>query len=206
MRSAALRCTSGLRLYPVACGEDISPSHPGTPAMSCRPVPARGFSGDGRSTELKSHRPGRSAPQPTRLESGDTGSSHSGRAARSRTQSEQYSSMRDGYCEQWSSPHIADFTPIEPRVRDHYLDAADEQGKKGDHCNPVGHADDGGVTGSPRIRRRSHDPNLFAKRIANCIRPMLLRSKSDSNWRWSESLSHRLGYGFSKFGILACVY
>ena len=58
------------------------------------PAPGRGRRESGRSTDLPSRRPGRSAPQPMRPESGDTGSSHSGRAAHSRSRSEQCPSMR----------------------------------------------------------------------------------------------------------------
>jgi hypothetical protein len=54
---------------------------------SCRPGQEIGCSGSGHSTIPRWCRRGRSAQRPTPFESGDTGSSHSGRAARSRSQS-----------------------------------------------------------------------------------------------------------------------
>jgi hypothetical protein len=54
--------------------------------------------------------------------------------------------------EERSGVHVADFTPIEPRVRDDDLNTGDEQSKEGDDRDPVGHPDKRGVTRSFRIR------------------------------------------------------
>ena len=57
-----------------------------------------------------------------------------------------------GNVEQWRSPHIAGFAPIEPWVRDHDLSAADEQSKESDDRDPVRHTDDRGMAENFRIR------------------------------------------------------
>src|SRR5882757_4443007 len=71
-------------------------------------------------------------------------------------------------------PHIAGFTPIKPRVRDHYLRAGDEQGKERDGRDPVGYADDRCMTGTLRIRqwtggwhRRSITQGFMSTRYLN---------------------------------------
>jgi hypothetical protein len=54
--------------------------------------------------------------------------------------------------EERSGVHVADFTPIEPRVREDDLNPADEQSKEGDDRDPVRHTDDRGMAGGFRIR------------------------------------------------------
>ena len=54
------------------------------------------------------------------------------------------SRCRNWQREQGPGVHIANLTPVEPRVRDHYLTAADHQSDERDHCNPVRHAHDRG--------------------------------------------------------------
>jgi hypothetical protein len=59
------------------------------------------------------------------------------------------------YREQRMSQGVADLTPIEAGVRNHDLQAADEQREEAEYGEPVREANDGRMPGSFRIAERA---------------------------------------------------
>ena len=64
------------------------------------------------------------------------------------------SRRRDRYLEQRSSARIADFAPIEARVRDQDLNASDQQSNERNYCDPVRHPDEQSMPGRSLISQR----------------------------------------------------
>ena len=131
MRFAAPRYTSELRLHPAACGEDTSNHLP-----ECTPCPI-----GRRRDQVLPEVPGQQTRKFRRPEPVNTSNPrrlkvqipapailvghHVAVASRDRIPR-----RGDRQREQRMSDHIAHLTPIEPRVRDHDLTAADEQAQR----------------------------------------------------------------------------
>ena len=72
-----------------------------------------------------------------RPQSGDTGSSHSGRAGCMRSQSGLLLGKREWEFGTAEELAISDFSPIEARVRDQDLNTGDQQGNERNYRDPV---------------------------------------------------------------------